>query len=207
MSTQTDVAAIERKVLRETQQDGLMELVMGLCLAAFATRMLHPVFIVTFVIGPLAFRPVLTALRRRYTYPRIGYFNLVDDNPKETLAGIGMVFLILFAVLTIGFLIFGDVRDFGLWLKWLPVFPGTLFAVMFCSLGRKSGLWRHHGLAAVSGIGGLAISMLRFDPAENGLFVYCLVMGGVLIGSGLLTFLQFLRRYPKPPAEVSDVNR
>ncbi len=205
MSTPIDVKEIERKAYRDSQQDGLMELVMGVCLAAMSSRALSPVFIGTFVLAPLLFRPVLMAMRKRFTYPRIGYVKLVEEKPKEVVGGIATVMLILIAAMAVGFVIFGDVRNVALWLKWSPAFVGVLLAGMFSSIAAKSRLIPQYAFALASVISGLVFSILRFEPPETGLFIYFLVMGVLLILYGLVMFIRFLRRHPLPAEEESDV--
>ncbi len=206
MVKDVNLKEIERRALRGSQQDGLMELVMGVCLAAMSSRALSPVFIGTFVLAPLLFRPVLMAMRKRFTYPRIGYVKLVEEKPKEVVGGIATLMLILIAAMAVGFVIFGDVRNFALWLKWSPAFVGVLLAGMFSSIAAKSGLIRHYAFALASVISGLVLSILRFKPLETGLFIYFLVMGVLLILCGLVIFIRFLRRHPLPAEEESDVN-
>ena len=206
MTKDINLKEIERKAYRDSLQDGLMELVMGVCLAAMSSRALSPAFIGMFVLAPLLFRRVLMAMRRRFTYPRIGYVKLVDEKPKEVLGGIATVMLIVIAAMAVAFVIFGDVRSFALWLKWFPAFVGVLLAGMFSSIAAKSGLIRHYAFALASVISGLVFSILRFEPLVTGLFIYFLVMGVLLILCGLVIFIRFLRRHPLPAEEESDVN-
>ncbi|MHC4546552.1 MAG: hypothetical protein ACYTDW_19795 [Planctomycetota bacterium] len=204
MEQQVDLKEIEQKAFRISQQDGLMELVMGICLLAMSTRLFSRVLIGMFPLAMLLFRPALNAMRKRFTYPRTGYVKLVEDKPKDAIAGIVLTTLIVIAVLTVAFILLADVGDFGLWLKWVPLWAGVVLAIMFISLAAKSGTTRYYIFALWSVVYGLVMSILNFEPIETGTLLYFLAMGALLTPSGLVLFLRFLRKYPKPAEEVSD---
>lgn len=202
MESSLDVKKIEKKAYRDSQQDGLMELVMGICLLAMSTRLFSRVLIGMFPIAMLLFRPVLNAMRRRFTYPRTGYVKLVEDKPKDAIAGIALTTLIVIAALAVAFILFADVGDFGLWLKWVPLWAGVVLAIMFISLADKSGITRYYIFALWSLVYGLVMSILNFEPIETGTLLYFLAMGALLTPSGLVLFLRFLRKYPEPAKEI-----
>ncbi|UCG59937.1 MAG: hypothetical protein JSU70_10525, partial [Phycisphaerales bacterium] len=106
----------------------------------------------------------------------------------------------------VAFVLLGDVRDFNLWLRWIPVWAGVVLAGMFSSFASKSGAPRFYAYALWSLISGFALSIVKFDVIETGTLLYFLVMGGLLTPCGLILFLRFLRKYPKPVGEVSDAN-
>ena len=202
MEQQVDLKKIEQKAFSQSQQDGLMEFVMGICLLAMSTRLFSRVLIVMFPLAMLLFRPVLNAMRKRFTYPRTGYVKLVPDKPKDAIAGIALITLIVIAVLAVAFILFADVGDFGLWLKWVPFWAGVVLAIMFISLAAKSGTTRYYIFALWSVMYGLVLSILNFEPIETGTLLYFLAMGALLTPCGLVLFIRFLRRYPEPAKEV-----
>ncbi|MHC4242844.1 MAG: hypothetical protein ACYS3N_20360 [Planctomycetota bacterium] len=202
MKQEIDLKEIEQKTFRESNQDGLLELVMGICMAAISTRLISRVLVVMLVLPLILFGPVLVALRKRYTYPRIGYVKLIPDKPKEVIGAIFLITLIVIVVLAIIFFLFGDVRDFNLWMKWIPVWGGVVLAGMFSSFGSKSGCLRYYIFAIWSLISGLVLSVLRFEAVETGTLLYFLAMGALLIPWGMVTFIRFLRRYSKQVKEV-----
>lgn len=206
MSSEISMKRIEQGAFRSCQGDGLLEAVLGLCLAAFAAPALSSAFVLVFVLGPLASRPILKALRNRFTYPRIGHAELAPEKPKEGLKVV-ILALALLALMALAFIVFGDVRDVGLWIQWVPAFAGILLAGLFLFLASKSGFARHYGFALASVAAGFLLSIPRFTPRETGLFIYFLVMGLLLALSGLVFFLRFLRSHPLPAEEVSDVSR
>jgi len=204
MEQEIDLKEIEQETFRESNQDGLLELVMGICMAAMSTRLISRVLVVMLILPVIFFGPVLVAMRKRYTYPRIGYVKLIPDKPKEVIGAIFLITLIVIVVLAIIFFLLGDVRDFNLWLKWIPVWAGVVLAGMFSSFGSKSGCTRYYIFALWSLISGFVLSILNFEAVETGTLLYFLVMGCLLIPWGLVTFIRFLQKSTKRLQEVSD---
>lgn len=204
MEQQIDVKEIEQKTFRQSQQDGLMEFVMGICMLAMSTRLFSRVLIGMFPIAIILFNPILNALRARFTYPRTGYVKLIPDKPKDVISGIALVTLIVIAVLAVAFILFADVRDFGLWMKWVPLWAGIVIGIMFFSLAAKSATTRYHIFALYSLVVGFGLSILRFEVVETGTLLYFLFMGCLLTICGLILFIRFLRKYPTPSKELSN---
>jgi hypothetical protein len=206
MEQQVNLKEIEQKAFRISQQDGLMEFVMGICLLAMSTRLLSRVLIGMFPLAMLLFRPALNAMRKRFTYPRAGFVKLVEDKPKDAIAGIALITLIVIAVLAVAFILFADVGDFGLWLKWVPLWAGVVLAIMFVSLAAKSTSSRYYIFALYSLLAGLVLSLLQFAKVETGTLLYFLAMGAFLAPFGLILFIHFLRKYPEPVKEAINEN-
>ncbi len=206
MESKINLKEIEQKAFRESNQDGLLELVMGLCMAAISTRLISRVLVVMLVLPIILFSPALVALRKRYTYPRIGYVKLIPDKPKEVIGAIFLITLTVIFIMAVIFFIFRDVRDFSLWMKWIPVWGGIVLAGMFSSYGSKSGCIRYYIFAIWSLISGFVLSLLRFEAVETGTLLYFLVMGALLIPWGMVTFIRFLRKHPQPEKESSNDN-
>jgi hypothetical protein len=204
MGKQIDIGSVERKAFADSQQDGLLELVMGVCMIAISTRLFSRVLVVMLVLPVIGFHPLLEAMRKRFTYPRIGYVKLIPDKPKEVIAGISLVSIAVLAILAIAFLIFGGIRNFDLWLRWCPFWGGTVLAGMFSSFASKSGAVRHHVFAAWSLLAGIVLSLIRFDAVETGTLLYFAVMGALLVPFGLMRFAAFLRAHPKPLEETQN---
>jgi len=204
MAQVTDLKDIEQKTFRQSQQDGLMELVMGICMLSISTRLFSRLLIFMLILPVFLFGPLLALMRRRFTHPRIGYVKLIPDKPKSVIAGIFLVTLVVFAVMAVVFFFLGDVRDFNLWLRWCPFWGGTVLAGMFSSLASKSGAIRYYIFAGWSLLSGIVLSVLEFDAVETGTLLYFAVMGGLLIPFGLIQFTMFLRKHPRPGQEVLD---
>ncbi|MHC4085163.1 MAG: hypothetical protein ACYSWZ_02630 [Planctomycetota bacterium] len=202
MKQEINVKQIEQKTFRDSQQDGLMEFVMGICMLAMSTRLLSRVLIGMFPIAVILFSPILSALRNRFTYPRTGFVKLIEDKPKDVIAGIALVTLIIIAILAVAFIIFADVRDFGLWMRWVPLWAGIMLAGMFVSLAAKAATARYYIFAVYSLVVGLVLSLPQFAEVETGTLLYFFAMGVFLTPFGLLLFIRFLQKYPEPIKEI-----
>ncbi|MHC4325469.1 MAG: hypothetical protein ACYSUX_14485 [Planctomycetota bacterium] len=202
MAQEIDLKNIEQKTFRQSQQDGLMELVMGICMLAISTRLFSRLLVFMLALPVFLFGPLLALMRRRFTHPRIGYVKLIPDKPKTVITGIFLVSLVVIALMAIIFFFFGDIRDFNLWLRWCPFWGGTVLAGMFGSLASKSGAARYYIFAGWSLLSGIVLSVLKFEAVETGTLLYFAVMGGLLIPFGLLQFINFLRKHPKAAKEA-----
>ncbi len=204
MKQKIDLKEIEKKTFRDSQQDGLLELVMGICMVAMSTRLISRFLVFMLALPVILFGPALMAMRKRFTHPRIGYVKLIPDKPKEVLGAIFLITLIVVVVLAVAFFLLGDVRDFNLWMKWVPAWGGVVLAGMFSSFGSKSGCARYYVFALWSLISGFVLSILNFKAVETGTLLYFLVMGCLLIPWGLVTFIRFLRKSPKRIQEINN---
>ncbi len=207
MSQKVDLNEIERSAFRDSVQDGVMELAIGICLVAMSGRLLSRILIVTLVFPLFLPRVLVLTLRKRFSYPRIGYVKLIPDNAKEVVPGIFLIMLVLLAIMAIALLLFGDVGNFDLWVKWFPALFGAQLAGLFLFLGSKSGLHRYAVFAGWSVMSGLVSSILNFQFRSAGVFVFFLSVGALLTFWGYVLFIRFLRDYPLPPEEGINAHR
>jgi len=204
MAQNINLKELEKKAYRDSQQDGLMELMMGLILMAFGGFFYSTVF-VFYILLILFSGRIVESIRKRYTYPRIGFVKFPQENHKHNLTG---VFLFEFAVIVIIFTLislFGDVTDYSQWVKWSPLFFGMILVGPFAHVASKSGSVRYTGYAIMSLILGGFFSLIEFGSGCTGLILYLVFIGGFLVLSGLVLFICFLRKYPLPEKEVSGV--
>ncbi len=204
MTETINLKELEKKAYRDSQQDGLMELMMGLILMAFGGFFYSTVF-VFYILLILFSGRIVESIRKRYTYPRIGFVKFPQENLKHNLTG---VFLFEFAVIVIIFTLislFGDVTDYSQWVKWSPLFFGMILVGPFAHVASKSGNVRYTGYAILSVILGGFFSLIEFGSGCTGLILYLVFIGGFLVLSGLVIFIRFLRKYPLPEKEVSGV--
>jgi len=203
MSVAIDLLEIEKKAYRDSQQDGLVEVMMGLILMTFGGFFYSTVF--AFYILLIVFSgKIVESIRRRYTYPRIGFVKFHRENPKDALTG---VFLFELAVIVIIFTLIaisGDVTDYSRWVNWAPLFFGMILVGPFAHAQSRSGSIRYTGYAILSVILGIIFSLIEFGSGCTGLILYLVIIGGFLVLGGLVTFIRFLRKYPLPETEVRD---
>ncbi|PXF61077.1 MAG: hypothetical protein C4B59_05820 [Candidatus Methanogaster sp.] len=208
MSATIDLSKIEKKAYRDSQQDGIMELVIGLFLVIMVVPQINLNYVFLVLLLPPMFTFIIERLRKRYSYPRIGYVKLHTDPPKETAKGIFTYMIaVLVVVAIISFIISGDMAGLERCVKWSPAFVGFTLVGAFHYMASKSGSVRFHLFAVVSATLGFILSMVDFDSEFNfGVIIYLLIMGGLLVISGIVRFIRFLHMYPLPEKEVSDVN-
>ena len=203
MTQEIDLKELEKKAYRDSQQDGLMEVMMGLILITFGGFFYSPIF--AFYILLIVFSgKIVEFVRRRHTYPRIGFVKFREENPKDALTG---VLLFEFAVIVIIFTLIsisGDVADYSRWVNWAPLFFGMILVGPFAHAASRSGSVRYYGYAILSVILGLFFSLIEFGSGFTGLILYLVLIGGFLVLGGLVIFIRFLRKYPLPEKETHD---
>ncbi|MEA1966023.1 MAG: hypothetical protein U9N05_01905 [Euryarchaeota archaeon] len=195
MTQETDLKELEKRAYRDSQQDGLMEVMMGVILMTFGGFFYSPIF--AFYILLIVFSgKIVEFVRRRYTHPRIGFVKFHRENPKDALTG---VLLFEFAVIVIIFTLislFGNVKDYSQWVNWAPLFFGMILVGPFAHAGSRSGSVRYTGYAILSVVLGVFFSLIEFGSGCIGLILYLVLIGGFLVLSGLAIFIRFLRKYP-----------
>jgi len=205
MSDAIDLLKIEKKAYCNSQQDGLMEVMMGLILITFGGFLYSPIF--AFYILLIIFSgKIVEFIRMRYTHPRIGFVKFHEENTKDALTG---VFLFEVAVIVIMFTLisfFGDVTDYSQWVKWSPLFFGMILVGPFAHAASRSGSIRYTGYAIMSVVFGVFFSLIEFGSGYTGLILYLVFIGVFLFLSGLVIFSLFLRKYPLPAEEALDAS-
>ncbi len=206
MVQQIDLEKIAQKAYRDSLEDGVMELGMGVYLMVCALPVANVSFSFVYAFLILFFRPAWQRVKQRVTYPRIGYVEHVSKDLKETVRGIAVVMLALIVVLAVVLAIMGEVDDFGVWMKWLPALIGTFVVGAFLYVRSKSGAPRFYVLAVISVAIGVAMSIVDFDSEVRlpGLIGYLGCMGFVLAVWGGAMLARFVRKYPVVAEEGVD---
>ncbi|PXF61078.1 MAG: hypothetical protein C4B59_05825 [Candidatus Methanogaster sp.] len=203
MSTQIDLLKIGKKAYKDSQQDGLMEIMMGLILMTFGGFFYSPIF--AFYILLIVFSgKIVEFVRRRYTHPRIGFVRFHRENPKDALTGVFLFELSVIVIIFTLISIFGNVTDYSSWVNWAPLFFGMILVGPFAHAASKSGSVRYSGYAILSVILGILFSLIEFGSGCTGLILYLSLIGGFLVLGGLAIFIRFLRKYPLPETGVRD---
>ncbi|MEA3323598.1 MAG: hypothetical protein U9Q37_00420 [Euryarchaeota archaeon] len=203
MTQEINLKELKKKAYHESQQDGLMEVMIGLILITFGGFFYSTAF--AFYILLIVFSgKIVEFIRRRYTYPRIGVVKFHGENPKDALIGVFLfelaVIVIIFTLITIS----GDVTDYSSWVNWAPLFFGMILVGPFAHAASKSGSVRYYGYAILSVILGLFFSLVESGSGCTGLILYLVITGGFLVLGGLVIFVRFLRKYSLPETEVRD---
>ncbi len=206
MTQEINLKELEKKAYRDSQQDGLMEIMMGLILMTFGGFFYSTVF--AFYILLIVFSgKIVEFVRRRYTYPRIGFVKFRRENPKDALTGVLLFELAVIVIMFTLISIFGNVTDYSSWVKWSPLFFGMILVGPFAHAQSRSGSIRYYGYAILSVILGLVFSLIEFGSGCTGLILYLVLIGGFLVLGGLVIFIRFLRKYPLPETVVHDASK
>ena len=154
-----DLKRIERNVWRDYFLDGLADILLG------AYLLMVGLFLVgdnaAFVVFPIIFYlPLLQALKKRFTYPRIGYVELRQGDPQPLPAVIlGSAVLGLVALVAV-LIAAGVLAQPALWYRWMPILFGIWLAGVFLGLGLRVGLLRYYVVAVVALASGPIFALL-----------------------------------------------
>ena len=189
---------IEQNAYREFMQDGLTEVFLGILFVGmgvlFKVASVFAAFFACFVI--VVFPRLVEKLKRRYTYPRIGYAKLHEDPPKKIAVGIFSYMLMVAVVMVVVlFVIFSGISA-DLWYRWTPTFMGAMLTGAFIYLAGKSGDQHNYGIAVLGLVTGIVLSIYTFESMWTGLIVYFLFMGSLFTGLGLVRFVYFVHTFP-----------
>ena len=206
MSTESDLQDIRRAAERETYRDGIMEIAVGGLFSIVALASGRPAFSWTYLIAILILGPGLQRLKARFTYPRIGYVRLPDEEPSRLRRGLLTWVLGVFLLVALALTLTGHFTDNLAWRRAAPALGGLLFAGGFVYLAQRSRLWRHYVLAAASAsIGVLMAWPLESEPYGN-LGVWALLMALLSLTMGAYVLRRFVRENPIVEERTPDVN-
>jgi len=199
-----DMKKIRQKVYRESQQDGINEIFMGMFFFFYTfifddlckgIKMEGPILI--FFILMCAY-PILyyNLIRNSFTYPRMGY---VDIKEKITVSFALTVITPLILIPIIMYFIvwfLNDFFDIALIVRWMSVAFGLIFASLYFSYAKKYGKNFYYILSVFSVIAGLVLSQVSL--ALSGAAIVILVNGLILLIYGVYMLVRFIIKYPKP---------
>jgi hypothetical protein len=209
MSETISLEELERRAYREAQQDGSVELALGITVLAWAAFVAFrgPVTAVL-VVALLILQPRgWELIRARLTYPRVGHVRLRPEPARAVLPGVLSFIFIVAAVMGIALAIFGGRHDSAVWWKWLPLFVGMMLVGALAHAHSKSGSVRYSVFAVLAAGTGLLASLLSFTSPEGRLAVYLLGMGLFFVLAGVVVVVRFLRHHPLPPeARASETS-
>ncbi len=208
MSEKINLKAIEQKTYNELMKDGITEILIGLILIFCPIFFIAP-FMVVFYFFPIFFgNAILTFIRERTTYPRIGRAELRLGEEKEDYSvkkNILVFFLFIVIIISIAvsimFIVEGEIHDISILYKWVPFAFGLIMFGPSLYLVDKTGQKSYYLLGFFPTVLGLIFSLIVFPNTKFGLYLYFIVFGILMLILGIIRFVWFVRTYPVIPIE------
>jgi hypothetical protein len=197
MNEEKTLEIVERESYRELMQDGFSEILVGTIFLVLPAILLQSSFLPIFVVFYIIFMPKgVEVIRKKYTYPRIGYVKLREDEAPKITIGIAVVVLLIFiTIIAIFYFAFIDVIDrFFIW-KWIPAVFGFIMWGPSLYLKDKTGQKTYYLPGVLMSVTGVATSLATFLTAEVGTSLFMISWGLAFIALGLVRFLLFIRKY------------
>jgi MFS family permease len=204
MMNDINLKEIERKAFTSYFHDGMWEIYGGLILLGFGLTMYTGWEYMIVVFVAMAMVPLL--IRKRIVLPRLGIVKFSPERQAKTkksvlaatialtfTALLGMVFFILFSTNTMP-------RWLDAWMSdYFLVFFGGMIAVLIIAAAFLVSVKRFYAYAALVFIAFYLSSMLRPDDLED---MPIVVAGGLVLLSGIVMLIRFLRNNPLPKEEI-----
>jgi len=205
MSDNADILELEQETYRYSMQDGLAEIFAGLGLITIAWMIesrdirsygffSSPVIFILLIV----FRtPILEKLRRKVTYPRIGYVKVHQDEISPPVMVLLLFAITIIAVAPLALMVIPSDQFFydTLWTLSL-VSTGMMMIAASFSFVERTGDRRYFAFGVLGMTTGLIFALLEFEPPMAGPVLYLLGWGIVITLVSLTTFIRFIRKYP-----------
>jgi hypothetical protein len=133
-------------------------------------------------------RRLVSRFKSRLTYPRTGYVTYKQGSKTRRLLSIGLV-------LTMATLIVGLFLTTTIAMNWIPAITGLIVSIIWLISAARVGLIRFYVQSLLSLLLGMGLSLASLETYQS-LAVYYAVIGLVLILSGGLTQIRYLRQNP-----------
>ncbi|MFC1866355.1 hypothetical protein ACFLYB_06565 [Chloroflexota bacterium] len=204
MRNDINLKEIERKVFRSYFNDGLWDIYGGFILLGFGLSMVTGW---DYLILVFAFAAVfLLFFRQRLIVPRLGQVKFSSERQVKTIRSIiiAMVTLTFTALLGGAFFVMFSTNSVPEWLDtWMKDYffagIGGMLALLIAVAAYIVGVWRYFAYAVLTFIAYVIAGILRPNDMEG---IPIVVVGGMILISGAVILMRFLRKYPLPPQEI-----
>ena len=198
MTNGFDTNRIERQARAASFQDGLMELFAAVVLVMIAIAWVaSPAFvgIVAAFVVLYGWR-VVEKLKRRITYPRIGYYQEKAEDAGTTARGMLTFIAGAVALMVAAVAIYGDLTNAADWRKAAPLLSGMSLAGGFWYAGDRSGLVRHRVIAGYSVVTGVLLWAFSSGDTYEPVVWHLLGLALPLSAIGASALEHFIRTHP-----------
>ncbi len=199
MKPWADLEEIKRKTRYMNFQDGLMDIVLGvnLVLTYFVIEYRLLLNIPWIVIGPV----IVEAIRKRTTYPRIGYARIANQGVTAVrIITVGVVGIVLLSAVTALVFVLLGLPVQNNWHNVLKIAAVLFIPVIFGLLAYEHRVYRWLVYGVLIGLGGLLVRSVAPTQMQN----YFVILGIGVTVIGLRIYVEFLRKNPRQPGEGSD---
>jgi len=200
MSYELDMKEIERQVYLSYSEDGLVDIAIGIVITAWGLMLTQEPTGLIGLIGLLGMG-IWYIGKRTITIPRIG---MIEPSPKmeRRLTNLAVFLLVLGLVAFVGILLSraaGNIMisDYSLGILGLVLAAGVALLAYLLNAAR---LYIYAVILFVSFAGGeiLAKTVTTFDAFA----LSVIVGGGLILLSGIVVLVRFMRKYPRPQLEA-----
>ena len=196
MNEKIDLDEIERKMYREVNSDGIMELLLGIVLLFMVVIWARPYFTVFLAFFPIYSSKLIEALKRKFTYPRIGYVEFKLEDASIGWGILGYVLAVI-AVVSIVAAVFygGNLENINVY-RWAPLAIGGIFLGSMIYHHSKSGDPVTYLYSFVTLVSGGIFTFYGFESSISTIQPYLLSLAGFFLIVGLIRMMTFKRRNP-----------
>jgi hypothetical protein len=197
MTENLNLNEIKKNAYNSINQDGLHEFAMGIMFLCISIFLYMDVFlnqeVVMFVILPaILIGPFLQSMRKKFTYPRVGYANLIS-NRRTRIGLMVMIFALAFGIFATVNLLKVDFHEDIFY--FMPLVLGLLLAFLQAYRFKRYQTKRYfiYFLVVL-----LATAIVHFFPLRGILRVMIIFtsLAFFQIPIGLITFSKFIKRTP-----------
>jgi hypothetical protein len=194
MSQNANLKKLERKAFLSYHQDGLLDIIIGLYITGFG------VFIATgnVVFMTIGWLPIMLfiPLKNRITVPRFGYVRFSSQRQSTFRLALAVVVGVLLLAFFTGMFFFVSSGQMPArveaFLRQYDMFVlCTLMSIILLAVGVLIGLKRLYIYAALLILSSAIGSYLWLNPS-----IYLIGVGFVILATGLMMLVRFIRKYP-----------
>ena len=200
MENDRGLKEIEKKVFSSYFNDGLWDIYGAFILLGFGLTMVTGWDYLMLVFATLAV--VLLLFRIRIVAPRLGRVKFSSERQAKTKKSklIAIIILTFTALLGMVFFVLFSTNNMPEWLDvWMKDYFlagfGGMLALLIAAAAYVVGVWRYYVYAALTFIAYVIASILRPNDMES---IPIVIAGGILLISGVIILIRFLRKYPLP---------
>jgi hypothetical protein len=205
MTTDIDFKVIERNTHRALNQDGILDLALGLSALYFGILLFFKQEFGFGMVFPIVWGLVIW-LKLKITYPRIGFVILQQEKARLNRFLLICVLISVVILATIVYVFFSD-RFSEKFTKIFEIHLETFMTVFIIILALGIVLFYGRGTAGKRFYlySGLVIVVFLISKISHFKLEYFLIpMGAVMTSLGGALFYKFIKKYPKPSAEVNS---